>query len=468
MPDPALTHLTLAEASERIRRREISPVDLTEAVLARIERLNPQLNAFITLVPPDVALDAARAAEREIAAGGWRGPLHGIPVGVKDLIDTAGLRTTYGSGMFREHVPTVDGAVPQRLKAAGAIIVGKTATHEFGKGITTNNYFFGTTHNPWHAEHVPGGSSGGAGAAAAALMGPLQVGTDGGGSIRFPAGWCGVMGLKPTLGLISNRGQMGSGNNSYSVPGPLTHTVRDAAIAAQVLAGFDPDYVYSRPGSVPDLLGSLDAGIRGARVGMSPDLLLPTPEPEVRAAFDATLRRLEGLGAHVVEVRMPHHELVVRGVAGLFAIEGEVHLANLLRDRPRVFSPQIERLNAMAAPVDVAACIQMQQDRQRVCRDYQAVFLHVDVLVMPVAPMPAPAIRDDETQFVTLCCAYTGAANLAGIPVMTLPAGMSRGLPVSMQIVAPAGADALALRVAYALEQAAPEHRVQVPPIART
>src|SRR5262245_24688842 len=143
MPDPALTHLTLADASERIRRRELSPVELTEAVLARIERLNPRLNAFTTLVPPDVVLDAARAAEREIGAGGWRGPLHGIPVGVKDLIDTAGLRTTYGSGMFRDHVPGVDGAVPQRLKAAGAVIVGKTAAHEFGKGITTNNYFFG-------------------------------------------------------------------------------------------------------------------------------------------------------------------------------------------------------------------------------------------------------------------------------------------------------------------------------------
>src|SRR5881392_3297455 len=214
-------------------------LSLAEAVLAQIDALNPTLNAFITLVPREQVLAAARAAEREIAAGAYRGLLHGIPVSVKDLIDTAGLRTTYGSGMFREHVPERDGSVPERLRAAGAIITGKTATHELGQGMTTNNYFFGPTRNPWNPEHVPGGSSGGAAAAAAALMGPLHIGTDGGGSIRFPAAFCGVTGLKPTLGLISNRGQFGGAGTSFSVPGPLTRTVRDAALAAQALAGFD-------------------------------------------------------------------------------------------------------------------------------------------------------------------------------------------------------------------------------------
>src|SRR5213078_1893994 len=199
----------------------------------------------------------------------------------KDLIDTAGLRTTYGSGMFREHVPERDGSVPERLRAAGAIITGKTATHELGQGMTTNNYFFGPTRNPWNPEHVPGGSSGGAAAAAAALMGPLHIGTDGGGSIRFPAAFCGVTGLKPTLGLISNRGQFGGAGTSFSVPGPLTRTVRDAALAAQALAGFDPEHLYSRPGPAPDLVGGLEGGVRGLRVGTSPDLLLTPPEPEV-------------------------------------------------------------------------------------------------------------------------------------------------------------------------------------------
>jgi aspartyl-tRNA(Asn)/glutamyl-tRNA(Gln) amidotransferase subunit A len=352
MSDPA--RLSLADAADLMRRRRLSPVELTEAVMARIDALQPVLNAFTTLAPREAILAAARAAEAEIARGSYRGILHGIPVSVKDLIDTAGLRTTYGSGMFRDHVPVRDGAVPERLRAAGAVITGKTATHELGKGITTNNHFFGTTRNPWNLEHVPGGSSGGAGAAAAALLGPLHVGTDGGGSIRFPAAFCGVVGLKPTLGLISNRGQFGGAGTSFSVPGPMTRTVRDAALAAQALAGFDPGHTYSRPGPVPDLVSGLEAGVRGLRIGTSRDLLAPEPEPDVRAAHEATLRRLEDLGAGLVEVRMPHHELVVRCVMGLFNTEGAVHLDALIGERPRVFGPVVQRLNDLARPLDPA------------------------------------------------------------------------------------------------------------------
>jgi aspartyl-tRNA(Asn)/glutamyl-tRNA(Gln) amidotransferase subunit A len=465
MPDPTLPRLTLAEAGALLRRRALSPVDLAEAVLDRIERLNPLLNAFTTLVPREAVLAAARAAEREIAAGAWRGPLHGVPVGVKDLIDTAGLRTTYGSGMFRDHVPAADAAVVERLRAGGAVLLGKTATHEFGKGLTTNNHFFGPTRNPWNPAHVPGGSSGGAAAAAAALLGPLHVGTDGGGSIRFPAAFCGVTGLKPTLGLLSNRGQMGGGDNSYSVPGPLVRSVRDAALAAAALAGFDPAYAYSRPGPVPDRLGGLEAGVRGLRVGASPDLLEPPPEPAVGAAYEATLRRLEDLGARVVELRMPHHGLVLRGIMAMFGIEGETLLEDLLGDRPRVFSPAVERLNALMRAPDAAAAVRAQQDRQRVRRDWEAAFLEADVVVLPTAPFPAPRIDADETTYVAACCPYTGAANLAGLPAVPLPAGWSDGLPVGVQVVAPAGADALALRVAHALEQASPEHRVRTPPL---
>src|SRR5437867_11010877 len=297
MADAALVRLSLAEAADRIRRRALSPVALAEAVLAQIDALNPTLNAFTTLVPREQVLAPARAAEREIAAGTYRGLLHGIPVSVKDLIDTAGLRTTYGSGVYRDAVPERDGGVPERLRAAGAIITGKSASHELGQGMTTNNYFFGPTRNPWNLEHVPGGSSGGAGAAAAALMGPLHIGTDGGGSIRFPAAFCGVVALKPTLGLISNRGQFGGVGISFSVPGPMVRSVRDAALAAQALAGFDPERFYSRPGPPPDLLGVLEGSVRGLRVGTSADLLVPAPEPAVRAAYEATPRRLEHPGA---------------------------------------------------------------------------------------------------------------------------------------------------------------------------
>jgi len=464
MVDVGPVRLSLTEAAELIRTRALSPVELVDAVLARIARLDPTLNAFTTLAPADGVRAAARAAEAEIARGGWRGPLHGIPVGVKDLIDTAGLRTTYGSGMFTDHVPERDGALPVRLREQGAALTGKTATHEFGKGITTNNYFFGATRNPWNLDHVPGGSSGGAAAATAALLGPLQIGTDGGGSVRIPAAFCGVVALKPTLGLLSNRGHTGGGDSSFSVPGPLARSVRDVALATQLLAGFDADYLYSRPGPTPDLLGDLERGVRGVRVGASADLLEPPPDPDVRAAWEATLRRLERLGAKLVEVRMPHHESAFRALIGVFNIEANVLIERRLGDRPRVYSPQVQRMNELGPTPDVEASVRAQQDRHRVSRDYLVAFQECDVLVAPTAPMPAPRIDEEEMRFTARCAAYTGAANLAGIPSVALPAGLSGGLPIGVQVMAPAGADALALRVAWALEQDAPEHRVQTPP----
>jgi aspartyl-tRNA(Asn)/glutamyl-tRNA(Gln) amidotransferase subunit A len=464
VPDADLVRLTLARAGELLRQREVSPVELLDAVLARIAALDPRLNAFTTLAPVEAARAAARAAERELAAGTDRGPLHGVPVSVKDLIDTAGLRTTYGSAMFRDHVPAVDGAVPERLRAGGAVLTGKTATHELGRGISTDNYFFGPTRNPWNLDHVPGGSSGGAGAAAASCLGPLHIGTDSGGSIRFPAAWCGVVALKPTLGLISNRGQFGGGDTSFSVPGPLARTVRDVALAAQALAGFDPAYAWSRPGPVPELLADLERGVRGLRVGTGPDLLDPPPDPAVGAALEATLARLQALGAERHLVRMPHHGLVAAGLMHLFAVEGEIALARLVGDRPRVLSPQVERLAALAPAVDLETSVRMQRERQLVRRDWEAAFVEVDVVVMPAAPMVAPPIEVEEITYVSRCVPYTGAANLAGLPAAVLPAGTSGGLPIGIQILAPPGADALALRVARALERAAPEHRVATPP----
>jgi aspartyl-tRNA(Asn)/glutamyl-tRNA(Gln) amidotransferase subunit A len=464
MPDASVLDLTLAETSDLIRRRALSPVELMDAVLDRIARLDPRLNAFTTLAPIEEVRAAAAAAEAEIAGGRWRGPLHGVPASVKDLIDTAGLRTTYGSGMFRDHVPAADGAVPARLRAAGAIIVGKSATHELGRGVTTNNYFFGTTRNPWNPAHVPGGSSGGAAAAAAARMGPLHVGTDGGGSVRIPAAFCGVVGHKPTLGLISNRGQFGGGDSSFSVPGPLARSVRDAALVTQALAGFDPDYVYARPGPVPDLLAKLDAGISGLRIGTS-SALRPRPTAAVEAAHAATLERLTRLGARIIDVTLPNQDLVLTAVTAMFGVEGEVGLDALLGDRPRLFSPQVEQLRALSHPFDGATFFRSQHARQLVVRDYTAAFLDVDAIVLPTVPFPAPRIDADENRFAGLCVPYTGAANLAGLPATALPAGLDGGLPIGIQIIGPVGADALVLRVAAALEKTAAEHQVHPPPL---
>ena len=280
-----------------------------------------------------------------------------------------------------------DAAIPARLRTGGAVIVGKTASHEFGKGITTNNYFYGATHNPWNLDHIPGGSSGGAAAAAAALLGPLQIATDGGGSIRLPAAFCGVVGLKPTIGLLSNRGHTGGGNSSFSVPGPITRSVRDAAIAAEALAGFDPAYIYSRPGRVPDLVGGLEAGAEGLRVGTGPDLLQPAPEPAVGTAYEATLRRLEGLGARLVEIRLPNHDAIMRATMGVFAFEGDTLIEILLGDRPRLYSPELLRMAERKPPADTALWVRIQQDRQRIRQDYAMAFETADILVQLFHPM---------------------------------------------------------------------------------
>lgn len=466
MKDAELLHLTLVDAGDLIRRRELSPVDLTRAVLDQIERLNPEINAFTTLVPREQALRAAGRAADEIARGHYLGPLHGIPASVKDLIDTAGLRTTYGSGMFADHVPAADGGMPERLKALGAVLTGKTATHELGLGLTTNNYFFGATRNPWRRDHVPGGSSGGASAAAAALMGPLHVGTDGAGSIRFPAAFCGVVGHKPTLGLLSTRGQFGGEGTSFSVPGPLARSARDAALASQLLAGFDPAYLYSLPRPVPDLLVDLERGVAGLRIGVSQDLLMPPPEDDVRSAYEETLAHLSTLGARIVEVQIASQSLVLRGVAGTFGIEGGTLTDRLIGDRPRAFSPAVERMRAGGGPgqADPGLWVDLLRDRQRIARSYAEAFSEVDALVAPIAPFKAPRIDADEGPLSPLAVPYTGAANLVGFPAVALPAGLSDGLPLAVQIMTPSGEDARALRIAYALEQGFAEHRVQTPP----
>jgi aspartyl-tRNA(Asn)/glutamyl-tRNA(Gln) amidotransferase subunit A len=462
VPDDRLTSLTLTEAAALLRRRAISPVELATAVLERIAALEPILHAFATLADPEEVRAAAREAEREIGAGRHRGVLHGIPVGVKDLIDTAGLRTTYGSAMFRDHVPVRDGAVPARLREAGAILVGKTATHELGMGITTNSAFFGTTRNPWHRDHVPGGSSGGAAAAVAAELCPWQVGTDGGGSIRIPAAFCGVVGHKPTLGLVSNRGQFGNGNVSFSVPGPLARTVRDAAIATQALAGHDPEYAYSIPAPAPDLLGDLERGVAGLRVGTSDDLLVPEPDASVRAAHSATLDRLAGLGATVERIAMPNHGRLQSVTLAVFTAEGGTQTRRLIGGRLLEVSPAVARVMA-DPPSDPAVWADAHRDRAFLAQDYAAAFTRVDVLVVPTVPEPAPRIDDEELPHVLRVVPYTAAVNMVGLPAVSIPMGFHDGLPLGVQIIGPHGADALVLRVAWALEQAAAQHQVRRP-----
>src|SRR5215470_16594460 len=269
MGDVGLCDLGVHDLGERIRRRDVSAVEVVEAHLKRIEAVNPVLSAFFT-VTADHALADARQADAEIAAGKWRGPLHGVPYGAKDIIETAGILTTHGSSFFRDHVPTEDAECIVRLRRAGAILLGKTLTHEFASAATTINPHYGTAHNPWKLDRITGGSSGGSAAAVAARLCSFALGSDTGGSIRNPAALCGIVGLKPTHGRVSLSGVCPN-VLTFDHVGPMTRTVRDAALTLQVLAGYDPSDSTSHDGAVPDFMEGWDRGARGLRLAICPD-----------------------------------------------------------------------------------------------------------------------------------------------------------------------------------------------------
>ena len=472
MADESLSLLTVGELSEKIRKKAVSPVELTDAVLSRIERLNPKLNAFTT-VTEDLARDAARAAEKEVTGGRYRGPFHGIPVGIKDLTDTAGVRTTYGSDSWRDYVPQVDAEIVRRLKEGGAVMVGKTATHEVGFGATTNNPFFGPTRNPWNPDHIPGGSSGGSGAAVAADMVIAANGSDGGGSIRIPSCFCGIPGVKPTLGLISRFGLLGPGTSTFGVEGPMCKTVTDCALMLGVLAGVDPRDPYTRPVPLADYVAELGRGVRGLRLGVSPDLCPTAVDPDVQAGYERAVRVLQEAGVEVREVRLPNKDVVPDTLLKIFG--GEFALWHRLNARTRriVYSPDVARWTEPALRLTLDDYLIAQLDRERVRSDYVAAFTQVDVLLGPTQAFPAPEIGQDRVvlggvdyDLLTAIVAYTAPCNLTGMPGVSVPVGFSRGgLPVGVQIIAPHFEEARALRVAKALEDGMPDVRARRPAV---
>ncbi len=304
MTDESLCYLSVGELSEKIRNEELSPVEVAEAHLSRIEALNGDLLGFLT-VAADHALDQAKKAEEEIAAGNWRGPLHGIPYGAKDIIDTAGIRTTHGSSFYPDNVPKNDADCVVRLKKAGAVLLGKTHTHEFAAASTTINPHYGTSHNPWDREHIVGGSSGGSAAAVAAGLCPAALGTDTGGSIRAPAAFCGIVGLKPTHGRVSLRG-IYPNVPSFDHAGPMTRTVLDAALFLQALAGFDPLDPKTCDVPVPDYTAQIDAGVRGSRIILCPDFYGNAEvDAEIAQAFVRAIDVFRDLGAKIETVSFP-------------------------------------------------------------------------------------------------------------------------------------------------------------------
>jgi len=452
--------------SERIRRKEVSPVEVTEAHLRRIESLNPELFAFIT-VTGEQAMDEARAAETEIVAGRWRGPLHGIPYGVKDIVDTAGVLTTNGSSFHRHNVPGEDAEIIRRLKAAGGIMLGKTHTHEFAAAATTINPHYGTTRNPWNRECIVGGSSGGSGAAVAAGLCTMAVGTDTGGSIRGPAGFCGIVGLKPMLGRVSLRGIFPN-TPSFDHPGPMTRSAYDAALMLQAMAGFDPLDSRSVDVPVPDYTGKIEQGIQGLRVVLCPDLYGNAEvDGEVQSAFEKAVGVVRELGARVEEVSFASYQPLMDLWEAVSGPEfSEIHRP-LYEENPGGYGDDVKARLAWSMRVSLDDYVRGLRTLVLMRREAERFFKGVDALLTPALPCAAPPIdtlmiriNGRESPYDFPHRHFIRVHNITGFPAIVTPMGFSReGMPLSLQIVGEPWREEIVLRVAHAYEQATPDLR---------
>jgi aspartyl-tRNA(Asn)/glutamyl-tRNA(Gln) amidotransferase subunit A len=461
VPDTDLLLLSLTEVARLLKRRSVSPVEVTRAILDRIAAVSPRLNAFRTITA-DEALAAARRAERAIRAGRYKGPLHGIPVSVKDLIQTAGIRTTCGSRILADWIPDADATLIRLLRGAGAILIGKTHLHEFAYGPTNLNPHYGPARNPWDPGRMTGGSSGGSGIAVATGCSYVSIGTDTGGSVRIPAALCGVVGLKPTYGRISRAGIFPL-SWSLDHAGPLTRTVADAAITLQALAGFDPADPGSSRQPVPNFSRGLTAGVKGLRLGVPKEFFWDEVDPEVAGAVRKAVAVLAGLGGSVREVHWPM-AAEARALSFLI-IEAEAFSVHerWLKERPEDYGPDVRQRLAQGATILAADYLRAQRLRRRFIESLDAVFKACDVLLTPTMPVAAPRLEEttlhwpSQTESVTAALArLTRPFNLTGTPALSVPCGFTAGgLPIGLQIAGRTFDEATVLRVGHTYEHAA-------------
>jgi aspartyl-tRNA(Asn)/glutamyl-tRNA(Gln) amidotransferase subunit A len=445
--------LTIADAGRLLRKRELSSLDLTRACLDRIASLEPVLNAFIT-VTADHALAAAEQADLQLAAGVDRGPLHGIPVAVKDLCATAGVRTTAGSKVLEDWVPDFDATVVTKLREAGAVSLGKLNLHEFAYGTTSANVFYGPVHNPWALDCHPGGSSGGSGAAVAAGECFGAIGSDTGGSIRIPAALCGTVGLMPTYGLVSRAGVTPL---SWSLDhlGPLARTVEDAALFLNAIAGHDPADPASAEVPGFDATAELGRDIAGLRIGVARSQFRQV-EPEVRDSVDEAISVLERLGAHVSDVDLPMLDAGLR--LTVLMAEASAYHAEWLRERPQDYSDQVRTLLQWGLTIPAHEYLNDLRLRRQFTNEVRAAMQSVDVIAMPTCPAVTCPIADGESDY--RYAALTGPWDFTGQPVISVPCGFgARGLPVGLSLAGRPFEEALLCRTAHAYEQATPWHK---------
>jgi aspartyl-tRNA(Asn)/glutamyl-tRNA(Gln) amidotransferase subunit A len=450
-----LTFLTLAEAAELIRAKKLSPVEYTKALLARIERHEPTYHAFVTLMP-EVALKEAQAAEAEIAAWRWRGPFHGVPYALKDIVDVAGVPTTGHSKILVDNVARADAPVTAKLRAAGGVLLGKLSTHEFAVGGPSFDLPWPPARNPWHQDHFPGGSSSGSGAGLAAGFFPAAIGTDTGGSIRNPASMCGIVGFKATYGLVSRRGVLPL---SFALDhvGPMTRTVRDNALMLQVLAGHDPEDPASADVAVPDYTADLERGVKGLTIGVIRHFYTKdvAADPAQIAALDDAVALLAKQGATVREITLaPLADFSACGQIILAAEAYAVH-ERWLKERPQDYGARCRERLLAGAGLTAAHYLQATRWRLQLKAQTLAAFKDIDVAITASSMDPACRIDDNEALATNYWRQARMPFNVTGQPGLVIPAGFAKnGLPLSLQIVGHPFGEAMCYRVAQAYEAA--------------
>ena len=451
-------YLSLAEVAELIAKREISSEDLVQVHLERISHLDPILNSFITVTAED-AMERAHAADEEIKSGIYRGPLHGIPIALKDLYETRGVRTTAGSSFFKDWIPAKNAAVVERLNAAGAINLGKLNMHEIALGVTNNNPHFGATHNPWDLESTPGGSSGGSGAALAAGLCMGSLGSDTGGSIRIPASLCGVVGLKPTYGRVSLRGVVPLSWN-LDHPGPMARRTRDATLLFQVIAGYDPADPGSADMGVPDYGVQLMGGVRGWRIAQAEDDFFSRADEQVKAAVEEAAMVLASLGAQVEKVAFPGGHEAARNNGLMVTSDAAAFHRERLAEQADKFGTDVRQRLETGAAYTSSEYILARRSQVELRRRFSDFFREYDLLLTAATPIAAPPLEGpDAVQQAATLTRFTAPFNFTGLPAISLPCGFTEdGLPIGLQMVARPWGEVSLLRAAQAYESATEWH----------
>ena len=477
-----LFRLKAHELQQKLSRREVSAVEITQSVLARADKVDSTIQSFITRTP-EAALAQAKRVDEKLARGENVSPLAGIPGALKDNMCTKGIKTTCASKILANFVPPYDATITEKLAAADAVIVGKANMDEFAMGSSTENSGFFVTRNPWDAERVPGGSSGGSGAAVAAGEVIWSLGSDTGGSIRLPAAYCGVVGLKPTYGRVSRYGLVAYASSLDQI-GPFARDVRDCALVLGAISGHDRRDSTSINAPVPDYTAKLEAGVKGLKIGLPREYFVAGMQPEVEAAIRRSIDELVKMGAELVEVSMPNTQYALAtyyliataeassnlgrydGVGFGHRGEGSDIVSMYKRSRAEGFGPEVQRrimlgTYALSSGYYDAYYLKALKVRTLIKQDFDRAFNQVDVLIAPIAPTTAfkigEKVEDPLAMYLVDVC--TIPSNLAGVPALSLPCGFVEGLPVGMQIIGPHLSEATLLQVAYTFEQAHDYHK---------